>query len=130
MVVLLNEIEQLLYYQEGIENIGAKENKFSINPRIEYINSLFPDTFCVFEKIVVQRLFYFMIFNIASCVSMIFSNTESIDLHNKMLDIIKHQKEISDLSKDVHKLATGGDPWHRKPLSTGFANVKPLAKVM
>ena len=52
IVFLLNEIEQLIYYQQLIENVGSDTiSSNDINPRIEFINTLFPDTFCVLEKI-------------------------------------------------------------------------------
>jgi len=72
IVFLLNEVEQFFYYQQLVENFGTdKVSKHQLNARLEFINGLFPDTYCVFEKIEMQRMFYFLLFNIACCVAQI-----------------------------------------------------------
>ena len=44
----------------------------AVNPRIDMINSLFPDTWCVFEKLEVQRMVYYLIFNLACTTAQIY----------------------------------------------------------
>jgi len=52
IVFVLNEIEQLLYFSKLIEAGGDKENTLlQQNTRLKLINSLFPSTYCVFEKV-------------------------------------------------------------------------------
>jgi hypothetical protein len=62
-----------LAFQKKIEMYGAEEspnpNMNDMNKRIEFIDSFFPATFCVFEKIVVMRHIYFFIFNVACTFS-------------------------------------------------------------
>ena len=127
IVFLLNEIEQLLYYQEGIENIGAKEQKFSVNPRVQFLNSFFPDNYCVFEKIIVQRLAYFFIFNVACIISQIFSMEleEGIKRMTRFETMKNKAKDIEDLTKDLFKKVQGVD-FSRKPLSKGFGKYNPM----
>ena len=77
IVFLFNEIEQLFHYQQKIEKYGAQEGKDTtsnnnINDaarRIEFIDSFFSQTFCVFENIILQRYIYFLIFNVACTLS-------------------------------------------------------------
>lgn len=73
IVFLLNEIEMMLYYQKQIEGLGtdSKKQELNHNKRVELITSLFPPTYCVFEKIEVQRLVFFFITNVACLVSQI-----------------------------------------------------------
>lgn len=84
IVFVLNELEQLIHYQETIEHLVGEQKDTTnpsqqggaVNQRIEIINNLFGPTFCVFEKIVVQRLFYFLVFNIACSVSECYTKEE------------------------------------------------------
>lgn len=69
---MLNEIDQLVYYQTKIESIGQERDKNDVNHRIDFINNMFPDLWCVFEKIVVQRIVYFFIYNVACAVAEVF----------------------------------------------------------
>lgn len=54
-----------------METLGGKANDMgessaSINnPRIEFIQSLFSSTYCTFELIELQRICFFLIFNIS-----------------------------------------------------------------
>ena len=41
--------------------------------RVKFIDSFFPDTYCTFEKILIQRFFYLFIFNISCSISQIFN---------------------------------------------------------
>jgi hypothetical protein len=66
---MLNEIDQLVYYQTKIESIGQDRDKNDINTRIEFINALFPDLWCIFEKIVVERIFYFFLYNMSCAIA-------------------------------------------------------------
>ena len=53
IIFMLNEIDQLVYYQTKIESIGQERDKMDINQRIEFIDRFFPELWCVFEKIIV-----------------------------------------------------------------------------
>jgi hypothetical protein len=48
-----------------------------MNKRIDFIDSFFSPTLCVFEKIILQRYIYFFIFNVACTLSEAF-HSESI----------------------------------------------------
>jgi hypothetical protein len=53
IVFLLNEMEQIIFYDKIIEKIGQEvtDQDLNHNYRVEFINNLFPATYCVFEKI-------------------------------------------------------------------------------
>lgn len=79
IIFLLNEVDQIIYYQSQMdwrvtqateEGGGEMQN---VNPRIEFINKLFPEMFCVFEKINVQRYIYFLICNVSCSLSEVFT---------------------------------------------------------
>ena len=84
IVFVLNELEQLIYYQEQIEQLlgeqkdsnNPSQQQVTVNQRIEMINNLFGPTFCVFEKIIVQRLFYFLVFNISCSLSEVYTKEQ------------------------------------------------------
>lgn len=76
IVFLMNELEQFFYYEKQIENIG-QDKEIKVNTRIDILNKFFPATFCVFEKIDIQRYVFFFIFNIACLISEI--NTVNMD---------------------------------------------------
>lgn len=92
IVFLLNEIEQLIYYQTKYEGLtgsgtdGVTDASLNSNPRIDFINSLFSVTFTVFEKISIQRTFYFFVFNVSCILSLIFS---PCDKRVKSMDDLK-----------------------------------------
>jgi len=71
---MLNEIDQLVYYQTKIESIGQDRDKNDVNHRIEFINAFFPDLWCIFEKIIVERIFYFFIYNVSCAIAEVFRN--------------------------------------------------------
>ena len=82
IIFLLNELEQLVYYQEKIEAFAGQQSDLeqilNKNKRIEFINSLFSSTYCVFEQISIQRMVFFYIYNL-SCVvsSVLYKNNTS-----------------------------------------------------
>lgn len=96
IVFLMNEIEQIIYYQTKYEEMTgsgtdgpAQEASHNINRRIVLLNSMFSETFTVFEKINIQRMFYFLVFNVSCMISLIFSPRDkkyqqAIDLHKCM----------------------------------------------
>ena len=65
------------YYQTKIESIGQDRDKNDINHRIEFINSFFPNLWCVFERIVVERIFYFFIYNASCAIAEVFRNDQN-----------------------------------------------------
>lgn len=67
-------MEQLV--GESKDSTNPSQGTGDINKRIELINALFGPTFCVFEKIVVQRLFYFLVFNVSCTLSEIYTKEE------------------------------------------------------
>ena len=75
IVFLLNELEQLVYFQDKLETLGGKANEMgessaSIkNTRIEFIHSLFKSSYCTFELIELQRICFFLIFNVSCALS-------------------------------------------------------------
>ena len=77
IIFMLNEIDQLVYYQTKIESIGQDRDKNDINHRIEFINSFFPNLWCVFERIVVERIFYFFIYNASCAIAEVFRNDQN-----------------------------------------------------
>jgi len=76
---------------------------FKKNHRIEFINSLFADTYCLFERMEGQRLFYFFIVNCACALSeAFFIDTVSIEMAD-MKVAVENQKKILQISKDIYK---------------------------
>ena len=124
IIFLLNELEQLFYYDQIIENQGS-DTIANKNQRVEMINAFFPNTWCVFEKIEVQRLVYFLIFNLSCCISGI--NFASEDEHQiDDLKIVKsNAKEIEDGIKLLFKKKTGED-FSRKPIGPNHALIKTV----
>ena len=61
IVFLLNELEHLVYYQEQLEAISSKEDATHLggNSRLDFIESLFSKTFCIFEIIELERLVFY-----------------------------------------------------------------------
>ena len=55
------------------------------NQRIEFFNSLFSDTWCIFEKINAQRLVYLYLFNLACTLSDVFY----VDTYKKEIEDMK-----------------------------------------
>ena len=120
IIFLLNELEQLLYYQKQIENVGQdiNQNANELNQRLEFINRLFPSTYCVFEKIEIQRFVYFLIFNLSCCISQIYELNNDEVLASQMHSIGTKQKELNDLCKELYKKANNGVEFKRKPMNS------------
>lgn len=83
IVFLLNELEQLVYFQDKLETLGGKSNDMgessaSIrNPRIDFIQGLFSSSYCTFELIELQRIVFFLIFNLSCSISAVFYEGKS-----------------------------------------------------
>lgn len=61
---------------------------FQQKSRIDFINSLFSPTWCIYEKIHTQRLLYLFVFNVACTLADVFFDD-------------KFAKEMEDMSKCV-----------------------------
>lgn len=132
IVFLFNEIEQLYAYQHKIEKYGASESEEAnsqnindLNKRIEFIDSFFKPTFCVFEKIVLQRYIYFLIFNISCTLSEAFYK-DALEGKSDQMDVCeKNQKQIEDLVKQLYK-KQAGEEFSRKPYSSTSMPMKKI----
>jgi len=100
---------------------------FKKNHRIEFINSLFADTYCLFERMEGQRLFYFFIVNCACALSeAFFVDTVRIEMADMQV-AVENQKKILQISKDIYKkFHDNNQEYKRKPLST---KTPPMGKV-
>ena len=84
IVFLLNEIEQVIHYQTKVSMLSGEESvrqdsgsSDTSTRRIEFINSLFGESITVFEKVTIQRMVYFFVFNVA----VIFSDMYTVEPH-------------------------------------------------
>ena len=90
------------------------------------INSLFKETYGVFEILTVERMFYFFIFNLACAWSDIYAD---MPLKRKMEQVRGcqiNQKTINDLVKDLYKRVSDGENFKRKPFAS---NSPPMRKI-
>lgn len=125
IVFLLNEIEEVLYYQQKVENMGyeSKFDKHDLNTRIEMIASFFPSTFIPYEILQVQRLAFYFIFNVACAMSQIFFNSREQEDLIEATTLEENQKKISDYLKDIYKNQLHED-FTRKPFGSNSIQMK------
>lgn len=66
------------------------------------MNKMFPDLWCVFEKIVVQRIVYFFIYNVSCAVAEVFRKDDEKQII-EISQCSKNQIEIQDMTKLLYK---------------------------
>ena len=84
IIFLMNELEMVFNYQQKMDSMSGKEQQddpsafggqggpLQQKSRIDFINTLFSSTWCVYEKIHTLRLVYFLVFNVASVISEVY----------------------------------------------------------
>lgn len=60
-------IDEIMVIQDI--SLFIKENQKS-DPSVQRILSLFPQSYCTFEVIMLSRILYFLLFNVISCISL------------------------------------------------------------
>ena len=95
--------------------------------RVQFIDSFFPATYCTFEKIQIQRFFYFLIFNISCSISQIFCEDEEWQRYEQVKECESNQKEINELIKQIYEKYKG-EKFVRKPLHSKSGPMSALSR--
>ena len=82
---------------------GASGSSYQQKDRIEFINSLFNDTWCIFEKLNTCRIFYLFFFNVVSSISDVFFEDKNAKELEDMAKCVENQKKIVQISKEIFK---------------------------
>jgi len=82
---------------------GGEGGAFQQKTRIDFINSLFSPTWCLYEKIHTQRLLYLFVFSVACTLADVFFEDKFAKEMEDMKQCVRNQKKIVELSKKVFK---------------------------
>lgn len=106
---------------------GGEGGAFQQKNRIDFINSLFSPTWCIYEKIHTLRLLYMFVFNVACALAdVFFDDTFAKEMEN-MKQCLQNQKKIVELGKRIFKRYHKDElEYKRKPLGT---KTPPIGKV-
>eukprot|EP00347_Sterkiella_histriomuscorum_P002742 403366980 len=101
VVFCLNEVQWLMEVN--------KENEEGYKPSQQtmVLSQFFPPTFCMFEKINIMHLLYFLCFNIICTISKIFG----VDEHKRKISVIRqvidNQEYIEKSLRDIYRQMVG-----------------------
>ncbi len=71
------------------------------------ISGLFPEYYCLFEKIAIMHLIYLMLFNVICTFAKNFGLNEHKEKINIVREIIRNQSEIESSIREIYQAHTG-----------------------
>lgn len=139
IIFLMNELELVFNYQQTMDSMSGKEQQddpssfggqggaLQQKSRIDFINTIFSSTWCVYEKIHTLRLVYFLVFNVSSIIAEIYFDDKFARELGQMKQVFANQKKLVDVSKKIFKKYHKDlQEYKRKPLGT---KTPPMNKI-
>lgn len=102
-----------------LQDISAfiKEGQKS-DPSVQRILSMFPQSYCTFEVVMLARIVYFLVFNVVCSISVTYVLDEEKERVAKSEEMRINQAQLTRLSKEIYELMAG------KELPTTTAELK------